>query len=650
MSLSIKKRQRFQHEYPIEKLSYEIHSCSSYSTSYHPKNIMENKPSEQTSRWSCYNNGRQTQYVLLKLDKMAIYWENILKHVCNLKQFKVYGGLAPNNMIEILHNGLQNNPHAETFQLKYCTNNVLLPFQFIKIIPLAAYATNHSFSIWYVELKGVQDQEIVQKAYYDYLAHFRQKNYLNAFDALQSRTHILLEDPVLTDLYTQLVINGDFQLSEEIICEAVTNGLFEDYLHDKVPCMRGGHQMCIDAEAGDIYLLGGWNGTTNLSDFWVYNINKNSWSLISGPEPRSNHKMCFDPKYKKIYVYGKFISHEMRSISEGGPQLTYDNQMCIDYENQILYIFGGKIINKDTDKFNFSGLYSYNIPTNEWKLIRSEYKLPNDQAQLRIRVGISMLFDPDENLLYIIGGGDCDNMFLSADSVYELSTEYMTRCDQDLIFIHRINIDLETKEIYVLVGLREKRDKRSYVIKNAFWVYDLLKDRWTKIYQSEIHDSYYWLSNETVEPRPRLAHQFIYDNLNKVHYLFGGRFVETEASMKQRLDDFWEFHLIRPKPENLLRGIKYFIRKQKYKELCFKGNSIAALKYLQVQLGQLVDQENESERVEFQALTSGLFNIKRDEIYNSFNDRMELYEILLEYFPDNMKQPKQNLIELIQVQ
>ncbi|CAJ0751504.1 15779_t:CDS:10 [Entrophospora sp. SA101] len=627
MSLSIKKRQRFQHEYPIEKLSYEIHSCSSYSTSYHPKNIMENKPSEQTSRWSCYNNGRQTQYVLLKLDKMAIYWENILK------QFKVYGGLAPNNMIEILHNGLQNNPHAETFQLKYCTNNVvskkLLPFQFIKIIPLAAYATNHSFSIWYVELKGVQDQEIVQKAYYDYLAHFRQKNYLNAFDALQSRTHILLEDPVLTDLYTQLVINGDFQLSEEIICEAVTNGLFEDYLHDKVPCMRGGHQMCIDAEViiDWIQTLHCWNGTTNLSDFWVYNINKNSWSLISGPEPRSNHKMCFDPKYKKIYVYGKFISHEMRSIVN---------------------------LNADFYQYNITtnqcGLYSYNIPTNEWKLIRSEYKLPNDQAQLRIRVGISMLFDPDENLLYIIGGGDCDNMFLSADSVYELSTEYMTRCDQDLIFIHRINIDLETKEIYVLVGLREKRDKRSYVIKNAFWVYDLLKDRWTKIYQSEIHDSYYWLSNETVEPRPRLAHQFIYDNLNKVHYLFGGRFVETEASMKQRLDDFWEFHLIRPKPENLLRGIKYFIRKQKYKELCFEGNSIAALKYLQVQLGQLVDQENESERVEFQALTSGLFNIKRDEIYNSFNDRMELYEILLEYFPDNMKQPKQNLIELIQVQ
>jgi len=36
-------------------------------------------------------------------------------HVCNLKEFKVFGGISPDNMIEILHAGLRNDDEAETF-------------------------------------------------------------------------------------------------------------------------------------------------------------------------------------------------------------------------------------------------------------------------------------------------------------------------------------------------------------------------------------------------------------------------------------------------------------------------------------------------------------------------------------------------------
>lgn len=39
--------------------------------------------------------------------------------------------------------------------------------------------------------------------------------------------------------------------------------------------------MCIDEETGQIFLFGGWDGTKDLSDFWVYKIEDQKWHLIS---------------------------------------------------------------------------------------------------------------------------------------------------------------------------------------------------------------------------------------------------------------------------------------------------------------------------------------------------------------------------------
>jgi hypothetical protein len=135
-----------------QKLNYDIQSWSSYSASYHPKNILENKPSDQSSRWSSGTND-QLQYVTIKLDRMSVvckHWPLVVTlvlmalkssfcqgiaaltfgkyhkvHVCNLKEFKVYGGLSPNNMMELLHSGLRNDSEMETFSLKHKAHGVV---------------------------------------------------------------------------------------------------------------------------------------------------------------------------------------------------------------------------------------------------------------------------------------------------------------------------------------------------------------------------------------------------------------------------------------------------------------------------------------------------------------------------------------------
>jgi muskelin len=84
--------------------------------------------------------------------------------------------------------------------------------------------------------------------------------------------------------------------------------------------MRGGHQMCIDSETGHVYLLGGWDGQKDLSDFWVYSIPTRNWTCLSadtsrdgaGPCARSCHKVCFDPKMKVMYVMGRYVDPDHR--------------------------------------------------------------------------------------------------------------------------------------------------------------------------------------------------------------------------------------------------------------------------------------------------------------------------------------------------
>ena len=54
-----------------QKLEYDIHAWSSHSASYHPKNILVNKPTDQSSRWSSGTND-QMQFITLKLDKLSV--------------------------------------------------------------------------------------------------------------------------------------------------------------------------------------------------------------------------------------------------------------------------------------------------------------------------------------------------------------------------------------------------------------------------------------------------------------------------------------------------------------------------------------------------------------------------------------------------
>ncbi|KAG2204661.1 hypothetical protein INT47_011956 [Mucor saturninus] len=419
-------------------LSYTIYDQSSQSGSYHSRNICIDDPTEQSSRWSSGSHD-QSQFITLKLDNPSVACDILFgkfhrSHVCNLKEFKIYGGMDPLEMNELLHKGLTDDNKPETFPIRYTFNDLVFPIQYIKIVPLATFGAKFNYSIWYVQVKGVQDPEIMSQVYSAFiqhkeretirmcLKHFRQKNMMDVYETLKSKTGIEIEHPMVEKLHKSLVINGDFDQAEQVILDADKKAIFHPFVKESsfkpdwkkldafsdegiAPCARGGHQLCIDPEREKIYLFGGWDGKVELADFWCYHIKDNCWKLLSsdttsqgGPSPRSCHTMCYDPTRKTIYVLGRYKEYQLSpspdpasfeseffqyfieldrwvkisdsTLLDGGPPLLYYHEMCVDPISRKLFVFGGLVLTPDPAPATYGGFYSFDLDQCKWKILR----------------------------------------------------------------------------------------------------------------------------------------------------------------------------------------------------------------------------------------------------------------------------------------
>ncbi|CAO3626285.1 unnamed protein product [Cunninghamella echinulata] len=747
----------------IVVLPYSIYDYSSYSAAYHPKHILENKPLDQASRWSSAIHD-QDQFITITFSSPVVAKSITLgkfhrAHACNLKEFKIYGGYSKDNMLELLNSGLRNDNEPENFDLRIHRQQMIFPIQYLKIVPISTFGANFNYSIWFMEVYGIDDSSVIDNLVTQYqnyqevqttrlcLKHFRQRNMMNVFNMIKTGTGIELEHPLVTALHTELVIKGDFEKTEHILEQLYQQRIFEDYSKNTSyktnwrrlwatnqdgdsPSPRGGHQMCLDQEGRRIYLLGGWDGYQDLSDFWCYDIQKEQWKLLSndtlkngGPSPRSCHKIGFDSKSRSIFVLGKYVechsvpeSHlepdfyryycdedrwkkiSHNTVQEGGPGLIFDHQMCIDTENEMIYIFGGRSVSYDISRHVYSGLYSYHIPSNTWKLLSIDsggngpkpYDIFNDSSSsssasgggsrsrlksMKSRVGHSMLLDPTSKQLYIFAGqrskdymSDFFTYSLDDQQIKEISQDYSKENGPEVGYTQRATMDPELKEIYVLSGYL--KNQGSDVIKNGLWVYSIDQNQWKNVYQNENRDPDYWKAMKHIEPCPRFAHQMIYDPLSKLHFIFGGNPGDNECS-STRLNDFWQLKLTRPNPEDILRRSIYMIRLQRLREKCISISStnntkddknydhkLNALDYLRTYLTPLVNHDNQEELVEFRKLCTELCLSSENNFLSSsnesnhqdlFNQRKQVFDALLEYIPPEMKEPVEQLLDAIKL-
>lgn len=479
-------------------LAYEIDSWSTYTANYHPRNIMIDKPTDQSSRWSSGSRD-QHQFLLLRFNKPVIlqaitFGKYHMPHVCNLKEFRILVGLDPDHLYEVLHAGLRNDTEQETFPTKYQRESTVLPCLFVKIIPLMAWGASFNYGVWYVDLRGLSyDSGYVQSA----LNHFElvrkakairiiekffryTPSLVDLVPVLVNRTNVPLEDSMVTRLYHSIFQStyssplDIFLPVEQILDEAEKLGYFNNYTQsipykskwinilshnpqDKSrPSPRGGHQMILDTQRDKIYLFGGWNGSSDLGDLWSFDLTSNKWHCITqdarsqnGPCPRSVHKMVLYSKKSRIYTLGRFIDPTTMNLSDTKKSLPSPD------------------------------FYYYDIESSNWTLVSSNTKLDNGP---------------------------------------------------DLIYDHQMVIDEQNDTIYVFGG-KSVRSTTSEPVFSCLYSYSIPNNKWTLIRSDSSQPA------SSPKLRSRIGHSMLFDSTKRKLYIFSGQ------KCRDLLADFYTWDL-----------------------------------------------------------------------------------------------------------
>lgn len=152
---------------------------------------------------------------------------------------------------------MKNDSVPETFELKNETfGNAGSPtlfsnsscVSFIKIVPLLSYGPSFNFSIWYIELLGIDDELIVNENLQKYndqkevltikyiLKHLRNRGHMETFKCLVTESNVKLEDEDITELYNCLMERGDFE-QVEIIMEKLIEGAYSILIFNFFPTL-----------------------------------------------------------------------------------------------------------------------------------------------------------------------------------------------------------------------------------------------------------------------------------------------------------------------------------------------------------------------------------------------------------------------------
>ncbi|GAA5939325.1 hypothetical protein JCM1841_002936 [Sporobolomyces salmonicolor] len=332
---------------PPSRLAYSVHSASGHHAKFLPTHIYVDKPADDSSRWTAPSpddrkrqrkaaaalaspgaggkgalvKSKQSEWIILELQETSLvryvgFGKTVKPHPCNLAEFSIYGGLSPDHLsMEFLCEGsLKNDTHAERVPLPLeigdeGRDKALLPVKYLRIECHEAASANYSISIWHLFLEGYSSPGLVSSAISSYnqhrsqttshliLSHLRRSgpSLLPAFHSLLStlpaETSSSFEHPLLAQLHTALVLDGDFDRAESLLASGLAQGLFREWsaaggkgtttarwerLDGALapgaprPKGRGGHQMV--RVGRKVLLFGGWDGTRDLGDLWEWDL------------------------------------------------------------------------------------------------------------------------------------------------------------------------------------------------------------------------------------------------------------------------------------------------------------------------------------------------------------------------------------------
>ncbi|KAJ4493748.1 Muskelin N-terminus-domain-containing protein [Lentinula edodes] len=546
-----------------DAIEYTVHDYSSYSTHFYPENILVDDPSNSKSRWTTQQS-EAVHWILLRLNKLSVLksitFGKVSSHPCNMKEFKVYVGMTPENMTEVLHSSLKNDPIRETFSIRHHNSTGhCFPTRFVKIEPLTVFSPSYNTSIWHISLTGIINEVSVEEVKEDYdrfretrvmqhiLKHLRQRRLLTPFNSILTQSGVRLEHPLITELYESVVLTGNWDKAETVLHDMSAAGLFDQCLkssnpravwreiHDTdangdIPSVRGGHAMCIDCQRRYIYLFGGWDGQTSLADFWRYDIKEQRWVVLSantslesnGPGPRSCHKMVYDSKTNSIYVFGRLDDQDRPTSraqtrnpeSAGSPG--FNRSSGAADETPTL----------SSRPMPSSEFYRYRCEDNTWEHLDIDVNGP------RTIFDHQMVMDSEAQILYVFGGRAAEKdydysglhsfnvrmkkwsllqyVYLSCRTKFFIQFSLMSRATDSTIpsrFGHSMILEPTTRQLYIFAGERDEK------FLSDMYIYDIATNTATEVFSD---------FTSSGGPQPCFTQRAVIDPTLQEIYIFGG--------------------------------------------------------------------------------------------------------------------------------
>jgi hypothetical protein len=446
-------------------------------------------------------------------------------------------------------------------------------------------------SIWFINIKGITDAEIVGKAIHDYnehkqleskkaWLHLTRKNFFST-DLLKSKglESMLpkLENPIITEFY-HLIMNGEFIEAGLLVKECAEKGFLNNYLNDlpyiitwkRIDYMDQELNDCIKSLNYDIKL----DKSMKKFKFIKTNLNLNSDKqnigkkgdvqdineLLNEEEMEEDIQMEEDNELdelrSKLSGYSDFFefmgeraennnlkeepslnfcnsnlmpfaSSKMQKV-ENSPSCRGGHSMVIDEINNIIYLFGGWNGSKDLSDF-----WSFDIIRSSWRLISNNTHLDKGPSA---RSCHKMVYDHINNRIILYGRyGEDPN---EKGGLWEYQTlinkwsyhPFKSKIHPTQVYDHQMVLDENSQIIYIFGGILVSEREDSNIGKYlGLWKVDLSDYRCENLMNEIVEDPF------DLKLKTRAGHSMVFNQVDEELIIIGG-----SKSLKEKKSTFFD--------------------------------------------------------------------------------------------------------------
>lgn len=364
------------------------------------------------------------------------------------------------------------------------------------------------------------------------------------------------------------------------------------------------------------------NGPSNLFDHQM---------VVTNATPRTDTGRCGIERYVQpeksvegieLRADESGLKFSLTTTDRGATEPKHEDA---DTESPGFFLFGGRSQN---DHY-YAGLYR--LEGSRMKVLRSQSLQPENSPELKGRVGHSLLYIPpnyfpesdDEvalsscfnynNSLLIIGGQRIKDNYKEI-TFYSVDTDTVYRNVAFPIISEGKVVQraiLKGYEIIIHFSYSKEKDRFN---ETALWVYNLKLNRWIEC-------------ECNAGPSARSAHQFIECG---DYYIYGGNLGQG----CKRAGDMWKLQLKKKTVEEILRDLRFIIRKHRFLSI---ENKLEALEYLKNNVYSVVDHKLEGAKYK---------DLCCSKLKNFVSTDEDMTNEILKYFPASMKAPERSLEDL----